>query len=163
MFDVDRLRDFLDAGWRRLFLAELLASYTKVASGSVVVATRRGLRRQRFSELDPVHLASLLDVVPEAERPGIYRRLGDLALFLVGVFPDHTASHGVSAVEESRLLRSGRLRGPVARAGVAGFGDASTVELFEELGRRWYRMAHDLVPARAGHGRRPGRAGRAVR
>ena len=147
VFDAPRLQEFLAGGWVRLFLSELLASYTKVASGSVVVATRRGLRRQRFSELDPVHMAGLLDVVPEAERPGVYRRLGDLALFMVGVFPDHTARHGVSSVEESRLLRSGRLRGPVERAGVAGYGDASAVDLFEALGRRWYRLAHDLVPA----------------
>ena len=147
IFDVSGLQEFLAAGWRRLFLAELLTSYTRVASGSVVVPTRRGLRRQRFSELDPVRLAGLLEVVSEAERPGIYRRLGDLALFLVGVFPDHTALHGMSAVEESRLLRAGRLRQPVERAAVPGFGDAHAVDLFEELGRRWYRLAHDLVPA----------------
>ena len=147
IFDVSGLQDFLAVGWRRLFLAELLTSYTRVASGSVVVATRRGMRRQRFSELDPVRLAGLLEVVSDAERPGIYRRLGDLALFLVGVFPDHTALHGISAVEESRLLRAGRIRQPVERTAVPGFGDAHAVDLFEELGRRWYRLAHDLVPA----------------
>ncbi len=79
LFDVPRLREFMSSPWRRFFLAELLASYTRVASGSVLVATRRGFRRQRFSELDPVHLAGLLDVVPDAERPGVLRRLGDLA------------------------------------------------------------------------------------
>jgi hypothetical protein len=146
IFDVAPLRDFLADGWRRLFLAELLASYTKVSSGSVVVATRRGLRRRRFSELDPVRLAELVDLVPEAERPGIYRRLGDLALFLTGVFPDATARHGLSAVEEGRLLRAGRLRGAPAAATVPGFGDARPVELLEALGRRWYRLAADLVP-----------------
>src|SRR6266540_3075916 len=77
VFDVATLRDFLAAPARRLFLAELLASYVHVASGSVLVQTRRGWRRQRFSELDPVRLAALLDVVPAGERVGIYRRLGD--------------------------------------------------------------------------------------
>ena len=107
VFDVVPLREFLAAPWHRLFLAELLASYTHVASGSVVVSTRRGWRRQRFSELDPVRLAALLDVVPEAERPGILRRLGDLALFLTGVFPDHLARQGFGPIAEGRLLRAG--------------------------------------------------------
>ena len=118
LFDVPRLREFMSSPWRRFFLAELLASYTRVASGSVLVATRRGFRRQRFSELDPVHLAGLLDVVPDAERPGVLRRLGDLALFLTGVFPDYVARHGFGPVDQGRLLRSGRVAaGPRRGAG----------------------------------------------
>src|SRR6266496_1601161 len=61
VFDAATLRDFLAAPARRLFLAELLASYVHVASGSVLVQTRRGWRRQRFSELDPVRGAALLE------------------------------------------------------------------------------------------------------
>jgi hypothetical protein len=132
------LRDFLAGPWRRLFLVEVLASYTHVASGSVFVSTRRGWRRQRFSELDPVRLAGLLDVIPDAERPGVYRRLGDLALFLTGVFPDHTAREGFGPVAEGRLLRAGRLRPPDDMPGA--------VTLLEHLGRRWYRLAHDAIP-----------------
>src|SRR5215217_8543674 len=104
VFDVASLRDFLADPLRRLFLIELLASYTHVASGSTWVRTPRGWRRRRFSELDPVRLASLLEVVGEAERPGVYRRLGDLALFLTGVFPDHTAERGLGPLDAARLL-----------------------------------------------------------
>src|SRR6266511_3194884 len=78
VFDVATLRDFLAAPARRLFLAELLASYVHVASGSVLVQTRRGWRRQRFSELDPVRLAALLDVVPVGERFDQARRILNL-------------------------------------------------------------------------------------
>ena len=122
LFDVPRLRDFMSSPWRRFFLAELLASYTRVASGSVVVATRRGLRRQRFSELDPVRLAGLLDVVPDAERPGVLRRLGDLALFLTGVFPDYVARHGFGPVDQSRLLRSSRVSAGPEQSSRGGAG-----------------------------------------
>jgi hypothetical protein len=73
VFDVASLRDFLADPLRRLFLVELLASFTSVTSGSTWERTRRGWRRRRFSELDPVRLASLLEVVGEAERPGVYR------------------------------------------------------------------------------------------
>lgn len=145
--DPGPVRDFLSDGWRRLFLAELLASYSHVSSGSVLVHTRRGWRRQRFSELDPVRLASLLDVVGDAERPGVYRRLGDLALFLTGVFPDHTALHGFSTLAEARLLRAGRLdpRRSMERGGPGTFND-DAVSLLEELGRRWYRLAYLGIP-----------------
>ncbi len=146
VFDVEPLRTFLSSAERRFFLAELLGSYTRVSSGSVLVATRRGLRRQRFSELDPVALAGMLDYVPELERPGVYRRLGDLALFLTGVFPDHTAAHGLSGRDEQRLLRSGRLERAAPAATVPGFGDAGAVGLLEELGRRWYRLAGERAP-----------------
>jgi hypothetical protein len=135
VFDAHVLSDFVGDPLRRLFLVELLASYTHVASGSVWVQTARGWRRRRFSELDPVRLASLLEVVDERDRPGVYRRLGDLALFLTGVFPDHTALHGLGGVGRSRLLRSGGLTD--AEPG----REAGGVSVLELLGPRWYRMA----------------------
>jgi hypothetical protein len=149
VFDVAPLRRFSASPWHRLFLAELLASYTHVASGSVMVSTRRGWRRQRFSELDPVRLAALLEVVPDAERPGILRRLGDLALFLTGVFPDHLARQGFGPMAEGRLLRAGGMaprREQVAAGGPTfGLGDAGAVGLLELLGQRWYRASFDLL------------------
>lgn len=145
IFEVGELREFLADPWRRLFLIELLASYTHVSSGSVLVPARRGLRRHRFSELDPVRLAGLLELVSEAERPGVYRRLGDLALFLTGVFPDHTATRGLSEIATSRLSRSAGLVGRDEH-GIVGFSDTSTITLFESLGRRWYRLSYDLLP-----------------
>lgn len=137
-------------GWlaepeRRLFLAELLASYAHVASGSYLRRTPRGWRRRRWSELDPVRLAELLDVVPESERAGIYRRLGDLALFLTGVFPDATAV-SLGPADAARLLRAAGVASSPERAGTA------PLELFERLGVRWYRSAVTaaVVPTDAG-------------
>src|SRR5580704_10887755 len=94
VFDTPELRDFLGSAERRLFLAELLASFTRVASGRYRVPSRWDgsgpgsapgpgagsggrSRTRRFSELDPVKLAGLIEVAPEESRPGIYRRLGD--------------------------------------------------------------------------------------
>src|SRR5256886_16398778 len=82
VFETNSLRDFGADPLRRFFLAQLLASYTRVASCSTLVQTRRGLRRRRFSELDPIRLIELAELVPVAERPSVYRRLGDLSLFL---------------------------------------------------------------------------------
>jgi hypothetical protein len=141
------LVEVLAEPWRRLYLVELLASFTHVASGSVLVRTRRGLRRQRFSELDPVRLASLLEVLPEVEHAGVYRRLGDLALFLTGVFPDHTALRGLGEIDRARLWRSTGAGGPASPHGAEApptldlLGRGGAVGLLEELGSRWYRLA----------------------
>lgn len=140
VFDVGVLRAFVDDPMRRLFLVELLASYTHITSGATWERTSRGWRRRRFSELDPAQLATLLDVVPESDRPGVYRRLGDLALFLTGVFPDHTATRFLSPVQRDRLLR---VSGGHTRAATRAPDDESlgAVALLEELGSRWYRLA----------------------
>ena len=142
VFDTASLRRLLDDPERRYFLVELLASYTRVTSGVTWTRTARGWRRRRFSELDPARLAGLLEVVQPIERPGIYRRLGDLALFLRGVFPDHPAPVAPGAATE-RLLR-------VSGVGPDGLADLDGHQLLELLGARWYGAA--VASARAaGH------------
>jgi hypothetical protein len=134
VFNVAQLRELLAEPVRRFFLVELLASYTHVASGVTWERTRRGWRRRRFSELDPLRLAGLLEVVAPAEQAGVYRRLGDLALFLTGVFPDHTSMTGFGSVDAGRLLRATGLM-PDAASELGG------VALLEYMGARWYRRA----------------------
>jgi hypothetical protein len=141
VFDTPELRDFLESAARRLFLAELLASFTRVASGRYRVPSGR-TRTRRFSELDPVRLAGLLDVAPQESRPGIYRRLGDVSLFLAGVFPDYSTMHALGPVDVSRLLRSARV--PAGDRDV--LADAPVLDLLEYLGARWYRAALAAAP-----------------
>jgi hypothetical protein len=71
VFDVAALRALLADPARRYFLVELLASYTRVASGVTWTHTARGWRRRRFSELDPGRLAELLEVVEPRARRGL--------------------------------------------------------------------------------------------
>ena len=139
VFDAPELRDFLGSAARRLFLTELLSSFTRVN-----VAGRS--RTRRFSELDPVRLAGLLDAVPEESRPGIYRRLGDVALFLSGVFPDYVANRAFGPVNVARLLRAAQVPAPEQERLAA----APDIELLEHLGTRWYRSALALAPVRTG-------------
>ena len=87
----------------------MLASFTRVASGRYRVRGGGRTRTRRFSELDPVRLAGLLDGVPDAERPGVYRRLGDVSLFVAGVFPDYATLYGVGPASVARLLRAAQV------------------------------------------------------
>jgi hypothetical protein len=134
VFDVESLRQFLADGARRYFLVEFLNSFTTVASGTYVVQTKEGIRRRRFSELDPVGLAEMVELLPPAERPGGYRRLGDVALFLSGVLPDHTAAHPYTPMQREWIAQSAEL-GVSEVLGEDGLG------FMEAAGAAWYRKA----------------------
>lgn len=138
VFDVVALRDLLSDPLRRWFLVELLASYTRVSSGVTWSRTARGWRRRRFSELDPACLAEQLQYVGRSERPGVYRRLGDLALFLLGVFPDHLPTLGGPSGD--RLLR-------LSGVGTDGARERDGQALLELLGSRWYSAAEAAARA----------------
>jgi hypothetical protein len=143
VFDVGGLREFGADPMHRFFLAELLASYTHVASGSLLVQTRRGWRRRHFSELDPVRLIELAELLPDAERASVYRRLGDLSLFLTGVFPDYAAEQLVDERERRRLERA------LAAADREAADRRDGIWLLESLGRRAYRIAQRAADRRS--------------
>ena len=144
LFDAPELRDFLGSPARRLFLAELLASFTRAAGGQYRAVVRGRPRARRFSELDLARMAGQLETVPEADRPGVYRRLGDVALFLTGVFPDYAVAHALGPVSAARLLRAAQV--PQRRH--EQLAAAPAIDLFEYLGAQWYRVAWSLAPAR---------------
>lgn len=146
VFDVASLRDFLEEGTRRFFLIEFLASFTRVASGSMWVRTRKGYRRRRYSELDPVRLAEMVEQLPVTQRPAGYRRLGDVALFLSGVFPDHTARHPLGAVDREQLAHSAGI------LPLAAVDDGHDLGFYEMVGAGWYRRAVDEAAAIVGAG-----------
>jgi len=139
VFDVGGLREFGADPFRRFFLVELLASYTNVSSGSVLVQTSRGWRRRRFSELDPLRLVELAEVVSDIERPSVYRRLGDLSLFLSGIFPDYAAEQLVAERQRLRLERA------LAAVDRQRAEERDGIWLLERLGRRAYRMAQQAT------------------
>jgi hypothetical protein len=141
VFDAASIRDFIDDTTRRYLIAEFLSSFTKVASGSTWVRTERGYRKRRYSELDPVALAEMVESLPVGRRSGGYQRLGEVSLFLTGVFPDHTARHPMSPMHRARLAR-------LSGVEIEEIGDLDYVHFLERLGRSWYdRAAADpLLP-----------------
>ncbi len=142
VFDAARLAEFLADPRHRLFLAELLASFVRIASGRFWTRTARGWRAQRYSELDPVRLAQVAEQAPTAYRPGMYRRLGDVSLFLTGVFPDYAQRHAFGPVDTARLVRAAGL----SRDEDPDLVASPPLQLLEHLGQRWYRRASELAP-----------------
>jgi len=75
--------------------------------------------------------------MPAAHRPGVWRRLGDGALFLAGVFPEYV-EHVIGLAQVARLQRATGLRLRSAEGPVT--------ELLEELAARAYEHIGDAVP-----------------
>lgn len=133
VFDVVSLREFVENGRRRYFLVELLTSFTRVAVVAGWAGGRRGGRRVT-TELDLTALAKAVERLPAWQRPSGYRRLGDVALFSCGVFPDHTAAHPVRpSVREQLVLSAGVEEQPA--------GSEHDLRFMESVGAGWYRRA----------------------
>ncbi|MEL7207610.1 MAG: hypothetical protein AAGK32_05170 [Actinomycetota bacterium] len=149
VFDGGRLADFVAAGANRLFLVELLGSYTRVMSGPRWERSRGRWRRRRFSEMNPAQLARLAADLPAEERAGAYRRLGDLALFLNGVFADHSVRQTLAPIDLERIVGSVPRHHP-GRSGVVQRLQSDRVDsvgaVLGALGPLWYQLAADLVP-----------------
>jgi hypothetical protein len=143
LFDVGRLTAYLAAPRHRLFLADLLASFARISGG--VVLTPDGQHRRRWNDADPHRLAVLLDNVPPAQRPAVWRRLGDLALFLAGVFPD-AAELLVPDEAAARRLARRTLREATPAAELDRRAEASAPDLIEWLGTQWYQEAARHLP-----------------
>ncbi len=125
LFDTSKVRILLKDPEGRLFLAELLASFTHISSGVVYFTVPGGKRkRRRFSELDLQSLLRLASEAAELDRLQIIKRIGDLSLLLAGVFPDYVGS---------MFEKSLRFRSAVSKA-IAEVGmEAPTKAMFGDL------------------------------
>jgi hypothetical protein len=130
LFDVAPLQEFVDDPGRTFFLAALLSSFATPESPPVPAGP-----------FDLYGLALWLDQAFPGDRVVLLRRLGDLSLFLTGMFPDHTGARPLRPVDAERL---GRTVGMTAEEMLA-LCDRSVLspglDALESLGSRWYKAA----------------------
>lgn len=107
LFDTAKTKEVLHDPAARFFLAELLASFSRISSGVMARRVAGKVRMWRFSELDLSSLVDLTSGTGELQRLQIVKRIGDLSLLLAGVFPDYAGT---------MIERSVRFRGAVFRA-----------------------------------------------
>ena len=118
------------------YLADMLASFTRVESYVISFRVKKGVwKKIRFNNLDIVSLMSLCQAVQDEYRLGLYKRIADICLFILGVFPDY-------AERDYRYPFSGELR-PQIR-GKLRISPAD----YETEGRKFYRLAAEHQSAR---------------
>lgn len=130
VFDTDQVLGFLKRPRVIEYLAMMLASFMKIQSYVVPVRVRRGVRRRvRYNDMDVDSLIRFASDADPAERYGYYKRIGDVCLFVSGVFPGHTHRdyYQLAGGKPTPVSRSWRMR--------------RSIEDYEREGSRFYRLA----------------------
>jgi hypothetical protein len=74
------------------YLADMLVSFVKINSFSVMTQVRPGVwNKTRFSDFEVEDLIKYSRMIEEAQRFLPYKRIADICLFVSGVFPDFIA------------------------------------------------------------------------
>jgi hypothetical protein len=72
------------------YLVNMLSSFTKTESFVIPIRVREGIwRRMRFSDMDIGSLIRLCSLLDEENRFPFYKRIADLCLFILGIFPEY--------------------------------------------------------------------------
>ena len=136
MFDTGKVAGFLDTPNMLEYLANMLASFTRIRSFVVPVRVRKGIRRRvRYNDMDVDSLIDFAARADESERFSYYKRIGDVCLFLTGLFRDSTysqKSHVGSNFQSGTYPRTTFVR-----------KRRRSVEEYESEGRRFYRLAEE--------------------
>ncbi len=135
VFDIDKVRELINEDDVFDYLVNMLVSFTKTESQTIyyVIKGRRGLRRIKFSDIDVFDMLKLADMIDEDMRFPVYKRIGDICLWLLGIFPEYVMPR--SFVHSALPMR-------------VGFRYRLSVEEYEELGKTFYRLAGNSYDAK---------------
>lgn len=137
LFDADQVVDLLERRAVRAYLADVLASFTRVGSEMVPVRVDEGTWRwYRTHDLDVHSLMRYCQALDEGVRYDPYKRIADACLFMAGMFPEY-----IDAQHRYPLSRQVR---PRARGRVL-----TRLEDYEAHGQAFYRLAAEHETARA--------------
>ena len=136
VFDTKDVVELLTKESLLSYLADMLSSFTRIESYAISFKARKGFwHKIRFNDLDIQSLISFCDVVEDEYRLGFYKRIADICLFIMGLFPDYVE-------REHRYPFSGHLR-PQAPGKLR-----ISPEEYEEEGRKFYRLAAEHPSAK---------------
>ncbi len=129
VFDTQEVTGLLAQERVLRYLADMLSSFTRIESYTFpVMVGKRVWKKFRFNDLDIHSLMSVCDLVDVEYRLGLYKRIADICLFILGIFPDY-------AERDYRYPFSGQLRPHLRdkfRIGPEEYG---------KEGRKFYRLA----------------------
>jgi hypothetical protein len=118
------------------YLADMLSSFTKIESYAISFRVKKGIwKRARFNNLDILSLMNFCEAVEGEYRLSFYKRIADMCLFILGIFPDY-------AERDYRYPFSGQVR-PQIRGKLR-----ISPEDYEKEGRRFYKLAAEHQSAK---------------
>jgi len=140
LFDAGQVVQLLAEPPVREYLARMLASFIRVETVTMLVQVRKGVWRDsvrgyRIHEFDLEGMMRYSRTLDEAFRFAPYKRIGDVCLFIAGMFPEYIKS-------QHRYSHSGQVR-PGIRARLY-----QKLEDYESYGRAFYQMAAEHEQAR---------------
>jgi hypothetical protein len=121
IFEGPAVAEMLSDNPTRDYLAEMLSSFARTNSGIIYWKERGTWHKRRFSDMDLDDMVVLARIIDPEMRPALYKRIADIALFLSGIFPEHSARFG----------------GPRKTM----FSAKRTLEEYERTGKRFYTVA----------------------
>ncbi|MBW2487078.1 MAG: hypothetical protein JRE88_07780 [Deltaproteobacteria bacterium] len=111
------------------YLANMLSTFTRIESYSIAFRIRKGFwRKIRFNDMDITSLIRFSEAIEDEYRLGLYKRIADVCLFILGIFPDY-------AERNYRYPLSGEIRPQI------GAGARISPEEYEQKGQQFYRLA----------------------
>lgn len=139
IFDTQEVVELLNREDLLFYLADMLSSFTRVESYSISFRIREGIwERIRFNDLDILSLIKYSQFVDDEYRLGLYKKIADICLFIMGIFPDF-------AERDYRYPFSGQVR-PHIRGKLR-----ISPEEYAEEGQKFYKLAAEHPSARELH------------
>ena len=136
IFDTKDVVEFLAKESLLDYLADMLSSFTRIETYAFSIQVGEHIfEKIRVNDLDMLSLIDLCEAVEDEYRLGLYKRIADICLFILGIFPDY-------AEHDYCYPFSGQLR-PQIRGKVRMSPDD-----YEEKGRKFYRLAAEHPSAR---------------
>ncbi len=135
VFDAKETTELLQNEEIMLYLAHMLSTFTRVECYTYTFRVGPAVwRKIRFNDMDIESLIQFAVVVNDEYRFGLYKRIGDVCLFLLGIFPDFIVrEHRYPFSKKHRPALPGRPR-------------LAPTE-YEKTGRQFYRMAAEQPSA----------------
>ena len=113
------------------YLVSMLASFTRSETFVISVRIRQGIWRSlKFNDMDIDSLVKLCSLLDEGNRFPFYKRIADLCLFILGIFPDYVSSEYRSHLgKEIKPTIIGKFR--------------RSAEDYEKIGIMFYKLASE--------------------
>ena len=129
VFDTQDLVELLNDKSIVAYLANMLSTFTRIESYTISFRIRKGFwRKIRFNDMDVTSLIRFSEAIEDEYRLGLYKRIADVCLFILGIFPDY-------AERSYRYPLSGEIRPPI------GASAKISPEEYEQKGQQFYKLA----------------------